>query len=372
MKRVLLVAASYAPNLGGLQTVTAQLARGLVARGVAVQVITSRYPRRLPASETLDGVLVRRMDFVLPRGRDLRRGRFDLFAAGIVLAPFTTLRLVVQILRFRPSAVNLHFVGAPAFFVLLAHSLLRFRLVVSLHGDDVEGLAGRSGFDRWVFRTLLRRAEGVTAVSRALLAEALAIAPTAAARARVIYNSLNGGEVPCEGGGGEDWVAVGRLVPKKGFDVLIEAFARAQLRCGALVLIGDGPERARLEELSRARGLERRILFRGALPHPETLRIIACGRGLIVPSRAEPFGLVALEAMAAGKPVLASAVGGLPEVLDGAEAVLVPPDDVPALAAGLEALDRRLEREPTFGARNRQCAARFSQNRLIESYLEVL
>ena len=150
---ILLVVSSYLPTVGGLQSVTSDLAFELQRRGNVVAVLTNRYPRALTASETIGDIRVIRWHFILPRCRHLRRGRLDLFLAGLFYFPFTLTRLVRKIAREKPDVVNLHFVGGPTFFLLIALTLMRFRFVVSLHGDDVEGLPRGTWFDRWVFRT---------------------------------------------------------------------------------------------------------------------------------------------------------------------------------------------------------------------------
>lgn len=372
MRRVLLVASSYAPNVGGLQTVTAQLARGLRARGIAVEVLTNQYPRALAPREIISDVPVRRLNFLLPRWSDLRRGRVDLFLAGLCYAPLTFAQLWWAIRQFKPDAVNLHFVGAPAPFVLLAHWLEKFRLVVSLHGDDVQGLARRGKFDRWVFQKLVTRADAVTACSQFLLSAANAYANIPAERAHVIYNALDVKPLPHAAGSEIEWVAAGRLAPKKGFDVLLRTLGLLKDAAPHLTLIGDGPERGTLMALTRELDLEARVEFRGALPHDETLALIASARAVVVPSREEPFGMVALEAMAAGKPIVATCAGGLPEVLAGADAILVAPGDVDALARGIAQMQMRLASDPSYGAPNRDCAARFNTARMIDAYLGLM
>jgi glycosyltransferase involved in cell wall biosynthesis len=370
-----LVVSSYLPNPGGLQTVTAQLAIELQKRGVNVSVLTQRYPRTLAESERIDGVQVQRLFFLTPRLRDLLRGRIALFLAGLIFFPLTLVRLLWKIARAKPDVVNLHFVGAPAFFLLIARTLIPFRFIVSLHGDDVEGLPRGTALDRWVFRATLRRADAVTSCSRYLLDRAIACEPAIARRARVIHNGidLNFPFPLGEGDQGDKFLCVGRMVPKKGFDILLRALSQCHhaghpLR---LRLIGDGPERCALENLARDLGLHEWIEFRGSQKHDEIIRAMASSRAVIIPSRQEPFGLVALEAMAVGKPVIAARVGGLPEVLADADAILVPPDDPAALAHAIDDLTARLERDPAFGARNRAIAARFSVARMTDAYLSI-
>jgi len=367
--KILLIVSSYAPNAGGLQIVTRQLAGELRARGHSVAVVTNRYPRTLAANEILDGVQVIRWHFLTPRWSQLLSLRFGLFVAGFLYLPLTLTRLIFLLRRERPDVVNLHFVGAPALFVFLARWFVTFRLVVSLHGDDVEGLSERGRFDRWVFRSLLRRAEGVTACSQYLLEQALRIEPSAKQKGLVIHNGMEPSNAGVVRNTGEIFAA-GRMVPKKGFDVLLRAHADGQNR-SRLTLMGDGPERERLEQLARILELNGEVSFRGNQDHDRVLEEMAAADVVAIPSLQEPFGLIALEAMSLGKPIVASRVGGLPEVLEGADALLVKPGDASELAAALETTRGRLRDDPGFGARNRELAARFSTDRMTRGYLQA-
>jgi glycosyltransferase involved in cell wall biosynthesis len=165
-------------------------------------------------------------------------------------------------------------------------------------------------------------------------------------------------------------VAVGRLVPAKGFDLLIRAmtYCDASIR---LTLVGDGPERRALETLVRDLGLPDRVTFCGERSHADVLRLMATALLVAIPSRQDSFGLVALEALAVGRPVVATHVGGLPEVLQGTEAILVEPDNPTALAEAIRSLIARLVREPNFGARNREFATRFSTARMTDQYVQA-
>jgi glycogen synthase len=368
--KIVLIVSSYAPNTGGLQTVTRQLARELLRQGHQVTVLTNRYPRSLVAREVLDQMEVIRWHFLTPRVQQLRSSRFDLFLAGLLYFPLTLALLVLFLRSSRPDVVNVHFVGAPALFVLIARWFTKFRLVVSLHGDDVEGLSGRPRFDRWVFRSLLRRADVVTACSRYLIEKAKEFAPLERRSGRVIYNGIERMEVPIVSGKKHGVVAAGRFFPAKGFDVLLQAHARREGK-RRLTLIGDGPERENLERLAGTLGLNGDITFGGKQDRTNVLREIASAELVAIPSRSESFCIVALEAMAMGKPVVASRVGGLPEVLAGADALLVEPDNVTELSAAIETVLMQLRSNPQFGARNRERAEQFSIDRMSNNYLEA-
>ena len=366
--RVLLMPASYPPVLGGLQTVVQTLARALKERGHDVRVITNKYPRTLATHEVLDDVAVVRWLFLVPRLRQLVDLRFDLFLAGLFYFPLTLARLIFNLRRERPDVVNLHFVGGQAFFLLLARWFTSFRLIVSVHGDDVEGLSQRRDFDRWVFRALLRRADIVTACSRYLLEKAREWEPTIQEKARVTYNGIDlPPALPTRVHRGSLF-ASGRMIPNKGFDVLLRAKAenRGQWR---LVLMGDGPERNALESLARTIGLNGDVVFCGNQPRSQVLSAIAEADLVVVPSRKDSFGMAALEAMAYGKPIVATRVGGLPEVLKNADALLVEPDDPAQLARAIETALDRMKHDSHFGLHNRERAASFSTAHMTDEYL---
>jgi glycosyltransferase involved in cell wall biosynthesis len=130
---------------------------------------------------------------------------------------------------------------------------------------------------------------------------------------------------------------VGRLQPEKGVDVLLHALALVLRRhpTAGTALIGDGPERDRLESLAQSLGIEQTVSFLGFIPDPTTW-LRRCDV-LAVPSRSDGSPLVVHEALLAGVPVVGSDVGGIPDrLLDGRLGLLVPPGDPVQLAAALD------------------------------------
>ena len=166
----------------------------------------------------------------------------------------------------------------------------------------------------------------------------------------------------------DDLVFLGRLVTEKGVDLLFEALANTSAR---LTIVGDGPERANLEELARQLGLAERITFVGPKRGPELVALLQQHKILVVPSRYhEPFGVVALEGIASGCVVVASSGGGLPEAV-GPCGMTFPNGDVAALANLLE----RLLASPNECAELRAHApahlAQFHPTTIAERYLEL-
>lgn len=144
---------------------------------------------------------------------------------------------------------------------------------------------------------------------------------------------------------------VGRLSHVKGADVAIDAIARMRNPAALLVFVGDGPDRSMLEARSAALGLGSRICFAGMVPSASA--VLPAFDGLVLSSRNEGTPMILLEAIHAGVPIVATAVGGVPGLLTEGTALLVPPEDPAALAA---ALDQVLADSPA--AQGRATAAR--------------
>jgi glycosyltransferase involved in cell wall biosynthesis len=172
---------------------------------------------------------------------------------------------------------------------------------------------------------------------------------------------------------------IGALAPHKGQEVLLTALERlpTDLTAGTLVLIGDGPERALLESRVRRAGHGWSVRFLGLRPDARSL--LPALDLVVVPSiDREGFSLSALEAMDASLPVVASRVGGLPEVVeDGVTGLLVRPSDPDALAAGIATILQRIEVGPRLGSAGRRRVDRSFRGeamarRLMDIYREAL
>lgn len=158
-------------------------------------------------------------------------------------------------------------------------------------------------------------------------------------------------------GAGPAILVPGRLVPEKGHDVLLDALAMTETPPGGVVFAGGGPQASAL--LGQANRLGIPVQVTGNLAHDDLLRLMASAEIVAVPSRAEGFGLVALEAMALGRPVVATTAGGLPEVI-GDAGVLVAPEAPRALGNALRALSADPGRRAMLGAHAKRRAESFA------------
>ena len=339
--RILIVASRYLPHHGGLETVVREISEQFRTAGHTVIIVTNRYPHTLAQCEVIDDIPVRRLQFLYPQLAYLRSRRVDLWLAGWICFPLTLVRLLVTIVHFQPDVVNLHYLGSPGLFLWVLHYLLRFRLVVSLHGGDVDGEPYQSQFNRWLFNAVLDRAERITACSRDLLDQALSLAPEIASKAQVIHNGVDVNlfaNVRPYNHQRPYLLAVGQLVRHKGFDVLISAWAQIQPDWSEIdvLIAGDGRKRMTLEASIQAKGLSGRVHLLGAVKREQVAALMRGSLAVVIPSRREPFGIVALEAMASGRPVIATQIGGLIEALDEAQVIWIPKVDQNCLARTLE------------------------------------
>jgi glycosyltransferase involved in cell wall biosynthesis len=274
------------------------------------------------------GVPVHRMFFLKPKLHDLRSGRLDLYAASLALYPAALAELGRLFRAFRPDVVNLHFPDAQVPFMLRMKKWFSFRLVASLHGHDVERFfeaapgkdCDRSGKARRQLVTLLREADAVTACSEQVLERAGQLELSVARKGCAIYNGVDAERF-------RKWdpfpwprpylLACGRLARVKGFDLLLDAYARLPSSCQwpDILLAGDGEERQALAQRARQLGIEAKVHFLGRVSPAEVVRLLQGCRLVAIPSRAEALGIVMLEALAAGKKVLATRVGGMAEFL---------------------------------------------------------
>ncbi|MBC8509838.1 MAG: glycosyltransferase family 4 protein [Anaerolineales bacterium] len=376
--RILLLSGSYPPVLGGVQTVTHTLARHLIRRNHKVQVIANRYPRSLPAREMLDGVPVSRLLFLTPRIDQIRRRRPDLFLASVGVFPATLFRLNYKLANFFPDVINVHFPDTQTPFVLWLKKRFHFRLVVSLHGHEIMRWFGEGGTDLARLddlKRLLRSADVVTACSQFLLERVVELEKAISNKGRVIHNGVN----LCRFEDKHPYrhsrpyiLAFGRLVHKKGFDLLLDAFAQITVHNSDidLIITGDGEETSRLQAQAVELGIHKRVKFvRWAAPETVVQLLSGC-LFVVVPSRSEPFGITALEAMAAGRPVLATNVGGLPEFVSSENNCLVEPTSEGLLDGLRQWLDH-----PTglkkMGEKNREKVAKYSWDQMVDQYMKI-
>ena len=160
-------------------------------------------------------------------------------------------------------------------------------------------------------------------------------------------------------------VAMGRLKPQKGFDLLLEAFARCKNKTWPLVILGDGPERERLASLSMSLGLDSRVYFPGRISDPAS--ILSQAGIFVLSSRFEGFPMAILESMSCGLPVISfdCPTGPGDIISDGIDGVLVKNGDIPALAAAMDLLMEDENLRLVMGKRAKDVVDKFSIEKVM-------
>lgn len=331
--RILLATQSYPPVIGGLQSITHNLAKSLSDHGHEVRVVTNRNPHSLLEKETFEGISVERLLFFDPQKMN-RNPRIDKSILEFLIAQRTKRSFLKILNQFKPDTVNIHFPAHQVPYILSARNQMRFRLVVSLHGDDVERWMpdeARLGAGFMDFCRLLGDADEVTTCSASLMKKARSFGVVENSKLRVIHNGvdldrfLNGKRYEHS----RPYIfAYGRFTYKKGFDLLLNAFHRIAAAFPGidLIIAGDGDEGMALSQQVHDLGVNERVIFFGTASPEEVVELLNGCQFVVISSRQEPFGIAALEALAAGKPLIATKVDGLNEILEDEVAKLVRPD----------------------------------------------
>lgn len=286
--------------------------------------------------------------------------------------------------RARPALLHLHHVwpAADRYLAAVAGAAGVPHLVVTEH------IVGRpnSGAQRALKRQELERADAVTAVCGAVVDTLVRDYGADRTRVRVVPN---GADPPDEQAEWEPsrrvretlgagllrplWVCAARLEPQKGQDVLLEALAEVERRGLEYVvaLAGEGTARPALESRVVALGLGHRVRFLGQVADIGPL--LTAADAVVLPSRWEGLPLTLLEALARGRPVVASAVGGVPEVIeDGIHGRLVAPESPGALADALEAFHRKPDAALGLGRAGAHLVrAHYTWQRVVEAFEAV-
>jgi len=289
---------------------------------------------------------------------------------------------LVRLLRERHVGVVHAHCFDPTGVGLVAARLAGARFVFTRHHSDHHIRLGRHWHTR-VDAWCARRADHVIAVSQATRDILRDVERVPETRVTVVYNGIEPFlEAPPEAieaarrelalGPGPVCLMPARLHEEKGHRFLLDALPGIETTCGPIQVLfaGDGPHRADIEEEVRRRGLQDRVRFLGR--RDDMAVLFGLATVVVLPSLAESFGLVVIEAMSLGKPVVAARTGGIPELIDdGRTGWLVPPADARALA---EALTRVLQ-DPTaadvVARAGRKNAERFGLERMVRGYEAV-
>jgi glycogen(starch) synthase len=357
-RRVLYWTEVFFPYTGGTEVLSGKLLEGLRRRGHEFTIVTDKGALDLAEQDVHDGIPVHRLPF-----QDAIARR-DVGGIAEIGSRISALRST-----FAPELVHVNAVGPSLFFHLRA---TRSAAVPWLFTPHAPLTNQATGLDT-LLGEALRSADWVVCLSAAQRESILRLAPEVLARSSVIHCGLEppaGPPTPLPFDHPRA-LCLGRHVSDKGFDVALAAFARVADRFSRLrlTIAGDGPARPALERRAVDLGIADRVDFLGRVP--DVSATVNAATFVLMPSRwEETFGLVALEAALLGRPVVATRVGALPEVvLDGETGLIVEREDAAGLAAAIASLLEDPERTRRMGRTARARAlGTFSLEQSLDAY----
>ena len=349
MMHILQVTPYFYPHFGGVESHVMGLSEGLINLGHEVEVVTSRYSR-MPETEKIKGIKVTR----LPQW-------INLYNTPVVTA--------IQEFVRRSHADVVHVHSPPPFterFAAKGAKDSQKPLVVTHHCDlELKGFLGNMAvnlYQSFLGKYPLRVADRVISTtnsyattSRSLWDVDVDVVPNAVDIDR--FNPQNKGDFIRDKFVEDDEplaLFVGRLVPHKGIGILIRALE--YLQNGKLLIIGDGPYLNWLKQLTKKLDIEERVVFVGPISDYWLPAYYAATDVVVLPStsRLEAFGIVGLEAMASGKPLILSDIPGVRDVISSDEGFIVEPLDPEAVAHALEKIWDYPENAKQMGLKGRE------------------
>lgn len=359
------------PTYGGSGIVATELAMALAEAGDEVHVISYALPSRL----TFTSPRIYFHEVVVPR--------YPLFEYPPYSLALAT--KMVEVARHQGlDVMHVHYAVPNAVSAVLARQILApqpLPVVTTLHGTDVT-LVGNDPNYLETTRYGIVQSDAVTAVSESLRLQTVDQLGVLTKTIHVVPNFIDPARFEAVRGteGARRWAKPGERTllhisnfrPVKRVLDVVEIFERVHREVRSrLILVGDGPERGKVEQICRERELCNSITFIGSLPLIEEILV---GADLfLLPSESESFGLAALEAMSCEVPVIATTAGGLPEVVtDGETGFLRPVGDVDGMArAALDLLSDEPKRLAFARAARKLAVERFAQDVIVGRYREL-
>ena len=323
--KLLLVSSAFYPKVGGVEKVVEDLAENLSFRH-DVCVLSSiteldkknifRVSSRIEDYKTFK---LKRIWMNYPRN----------FVGAVVFPGRLFLSLVSLIFfarKFKPDLINLHFPDDVSLYMWVMTLFSKCPLIVNIHGNDLHVFSKKLGY-KYFINGLVSKSKKVVVNSQYMKNEFDRRYPRYSRKVEIIANGLDVDaikKVNPKTYFSEPYIFyVGRIVHKKGVDILLKAFKKADFKGCKLVIEGQGELLNNMEKLSEDLGLNQSVVFsKGTMSQSDKFAYMKGAVLGVMPSRIEPFGIVALEFMAAGTPLVASETGGLKYILRNKETCL--------------------------------------------------
>ena len=364
--KIAILVHTFPPFLGGTEIATYNIARYLVKKGNKVDVITFGN-NILPEEDVQDGIFIHRINIT---------------SGNKILRIYQRVNKISRLLaEIKPDVIHVQMALSTACQAIIINKIILQRLLV-VYGRGSDIYFAKTPLRKFKLRFILKHADEVIALTNDMKKEmqkvynrAVAvipngieikpIQPTCRSRIRNHLGIANDEKVI---------ISVGVIRPVKGFEYLIRAMniIIAEMPDTKLVIIGEGPEKEALIKLSERMSLDESILFLGEIPNEKIPDYMSAADIFVLPSLSESFGIVNLEAMSVGLPIVASNVGGVPElVVNGENGFLVEPGNITQIAEKVLYLLADAKLRETISQNNKSKAMSYSWDRTVDLLEEV-
>lgn len=363
----------FPPHIGGVGVHINSLSKELLKNGEEVFVIT--YPHKDIKNEVNKDYMDNNgIKVIGTRGINIPGLR------SLFYVLFGTINLIRIVRKYNIDIIHGHYLYPAGLIAVLGGMFTKKKVYVTSHGSDMFCLYPQHKFMRPIIRFVLKRADVVLAVSESLKEEILKTnIPNIEKKVRLNWNTVDINEFKIANNDSDHHsknnsnynfknelnipkdkpiiLFVGNIIKRKNVATIIDA--KKQLKSGCvLVVVGDGPLLNSLKEKVKVENVED-VIFTGA--RNDIANVIQSSNLLILPSYSESFGLVLIEALACGKPVIGSNVGGIKEIITDDVGLLVEPTDSKGLANSIDLILSDKELREKFQSNARDRAMDFSE-----------
>lgn len=307
MKKVLFICSLYQPHVGGIETMLTELGKFYLSMGIKVTVLTKKWPNDLPDYENYEGIEI----FRIISAKDDN--------------DFLNITQWLRDNHLKLKSDIVHAIGMRKPLPLIGFLLSRLwkvPFIATIAGSEIPNEGDLETKKIWnegkgIIEPVMNRADFVTCVSKYLQNSLLKVVPSLK-NVITMYAGIDVKKIEKIKPFYSDYkyiLSLRRLIPSKGVDILIKAFDKVFVEIPDLKLMiaGDGSEKDKLNKLVFDLGLQEKVIFCGTVSLEQATALLKSALCTVVPSLSEGGGLVNIEAQAAGCPVVASRVGGIPE-----------------------------------------------------------
>jgi glycosyltransferase involved in cell wall biosynthesis len=363
--KILYVCSLFHPHRGGIETMVSELSELSKASGIDVTILTKQFPSNLPTHEKINGIKIIRFPIPKNKAGYLKLGNFLRQNEKIIKSD------IVHVVGFRHPLPLISWYLAKRWGALFMGTICGGE--IPLPGDRESSRVWNKG--RFTTSPFLNLTTKLTTCSIFLKKQLIKSYPVIKKAPQVLFAGINLSEylkIPANRASRPYIISLRRLVPSKGIDILLKSYIQIakELPNLDLIIAGSGPEEDKLKKLAVRSRVSERISFIGDISLKEAVGYLKSAFCTVVPSRSEGGGLVNVEALALGCPVIATNIGGIKEYV-GHGGLLFERDNIDQLSRAILSLYIDLKKRNSLISAGKLFSLKFDWNKLFPKYLSI-